>query len=87
MATIRLTLLGGERAGEAITFDGDRLVIGRATSCELTISDASVSRQHAAIERRGLVFELIDLGSHNGTFVAGRKERVSRRILVNGDEI
>ncbi len=46
-----------------------RLVIGRASDCDIVIDDESVSRKHAVLENRALE----DLGSRNGTVVNGRR--------------
>jgi DNA-binding NtrC family response regulator len=48
-----------------------RLLTGKSASCQLCLTDPSVSRRHAAfdvVERR---LRLTDLGSSNGTFVNG----------------
>jgi len=63
-----------------------RLTVGREPGKGgLAINDPAVSRCHFSLEwheRRGLL-ELMDLGSKNGTFVAGM--RVERRFLAPGD--
>src|SRR5919112_3809872 len=67
---------------------GDRLTIGRRLSNAVPLDwDSEVSRVHAALERAGEEWTLVDDGlSHNGTFVAG--ERVTaRRRLRDGDVI
>jgi pSer/pThr/pTyr-binding forkhead associated (FHA) protein len=66
----------------------DRLTIGRRPSNEVALDwDSEVSRVHAALERTGEEWTVVDDGlSHNGTFVAG--ERVTaRRRLRDGDVI
>lgn len=63
----------------------DGLTIGRQSDSDVIVNLARVSRQHAAIERRGDEFWLRDLGSTNGTYLAGR--RVEEQQLVNGDTI
>ena len=60
-------------------------VIGRAANADIRIDDANVSRQHAAIERIGSIYYLVDLGSTNGVYVGD--DRVTRRALVDGDTI
>jgi hypothetical protein len=60
-----------------------RLTVGRADDCAIVLRDAGVSRRHAVLERRGDVFEVVDLGSVNGTYVNGR--RVERHRLSAGD--
>jgi pSer/pThr/pTyr-binding forkhead associated (FHA) protein len=61
------------------------LVAGRSADCDITLSQDEVSRRHVRFERRGDQYELIDLGSVNGTFVNGR--RVDRQTLAIGDVV
>lgn len=60
-----------------------RVVMGRDSSCEITIRDRRASRNHARIERRGEQFVLRDL-STNGTFVtvSGGPE-----LFLRGEEL
>jgi ABC transport system ATP-binding/permease protein len=62
------------------------LRIGRATDNEVVVSDLGVSRYHAELRRssRG-GFEIVDLGSHNGTYVNG--QRVSSAPVTEADII
>ena len=46
-----------------------RHVVGRATDCDLILSNTSVSRRHAALVSSGGRVLVEDLGSHNGTQV------------------
>lgn len=48
-----------------------RWVIGRDVDCDLILEDLSVSRRHAEILVVGGRVHVIDLGSRNGTFIAG----------------
>lgn len=50
-----------------------RQLIGRDAACRFVLNHASVSRQHAALEVRGVRARVEDLGSSNGTFVNGRQ--------------
>ena len=59
------------------------LRIGRAPDNDIVVSDLSVSRHHAELRRVGEAYQIVDLGSHNGTFVNG--QRVSAAPLSEGD--
>lgn len=72
--------------GRTVEVDKERFLLGRSkTQADLRLEDPNVSRQHAAIERVGSAFFIVDLGSTNGIFVNG--QRVARRALADGDVI
>ena len=48
------------------------LRIGRAADNDVVVSDLSVSRYHAELRKTGRGYEIVDLASHNGTFVNGQ---------------
>jgi hypothetical protein len=58
---------------------------GRDRECEIILSGALVSRQHAVICVEGPQVILTDIGSTNGCYVNG--ERVETALLSPGDEI
>ena len=47
------------------------LRIGRAEDNDIEVDDLSVSRHHAELRNTGDGFEIVDLGSRNGTFLNG----------------
>ncbi|MEU5213130.1 FHA domain-containing protein [Streptomyces sp. NPDC020742] len=57
--------------------------IGRAPDNDLVVDDLSVSRQHAELRAGSEGFEIVDLGSHNGTYLNGQP--VDRAPLIPGD--
>ncbi len=62
-----------------------RFVLGRSARCDFVLSDPSVSRHHARLRFEEGRWTIKDLESTNGVFVNGL--RVSREVLVAGDEI
>ena len=69
----------GGRPGRLFPIKGDDLHIGRVPGLDVYLDDGKVSRSHARIERRpDGSCHLVDLGSHNGTFLDDKKLTPSR---------
>jgi len=64
---------------------GNRMVLGRSANCDLVISDASVSSEHARLSYEGGVWRVANLLSTNGTFINNSK--VSNGLLRDGDRL
>src|SRR3954468_11693193 len=62
------------------------VVIGRSEAADLRIAHGAVSRQHAKLVLDGDAVALVDLGSHNGTYV-NRCKITGRYTLQPGDVI
>ncbi len=60
-----------------------KVTIGRDPAADITVDDDSVSRLHCQIVRDGDVWMLEDLGSTNGTYLAGQS--VQRSPLRDGE--
>lgn len=60
-------------------------LIGHSEMNDLIPKSKAVSPMHSRIERISGKYKLIDLSSHSGTFVNGR--RIDTKILRDGDEI
>ncbi len=69
---LSLAVISGSDSGRNFPLDKPRVVIGRSGS-DIPLSDSEISRAHAAIEIEDDVVNLVDLGSTNGTFVAGAR--------------
>lgn len=73
-------------ASPRLTFDGSRVVIGRAASCDVRLPDPSVTLRHASIRADGPAYVAVDEGSTNGTFIGGvRLAPNAPRALKSGD--
>jgi two-component system, cell cycle response regulator len=99
-ADVRLPDPTGHRCMPAIIlYDGDEIdglysltkdetVVGRTAGADIVIPGSRVSRRHAVIRRAAPFiddFELVDLGSTNGTFADG--QRVGRVALRPGCKV
>lgn len=82
MANERLVVLTGPLKDKVFDIAG-AVSIGRSPDNVMHLDDLQVSRKHAIIERDARGVMLRDLGSGNGTFVAGR--RVIEYKLAPGD--
>lgn len=81
MATLRLVPV----SGPAIDDVKDQSMVGRDPSCEIIVTDGSVSRRHARLERRAGAWWVVDQGSANGTYVNSLK--IAEQALKNNQEI
>lgn len=72
--------------GETFDITKDTTLIGRGSSCDVCLTDQSVSQIHAEVHRRreGVIY-IVDLSSTNGTLVNGK--RVGQAQLEVGDRI
>lgn len=70
-ARFTLTYRVAGNPASSVTLDYGRVLIGRASDCQIIIEDPQASRHHAALELKADGITLTDLDSHNGTFVGG----------------
>jgi len=80
-----LTVIQGPDHGRTFEIDGENSVIGRDPSCEVSLRDPGVSRQHANLVLQGDRYILKDAGSSNGTLLNG--VRISESPIQTGDQI
>lgn len=80
-----LIIRRGPDQGARYLLDQDITVAGRHPDCDIFLDDVTVSRRHAEFRRTAQGFEVADLGSLNGTYVAGRI--IERAALVDGVEV
>jgi pSer/pThr/pTyr-binding forkhead associated (FHA) protein len=81
---IKLTLKFSGNLVDTYKFDKDTIIIGRDPGCDVVLDNLGVSRQHSQIVNHEGIYILSDMGSNNGTFVAG--QRITQHNLNQGDE-
>lgn len=77
--SVSLVFVVGDNVSAVARRAGRPLVVGRTAPSDVVIDDLGLSRTHARFVLRGGEVSVEDLGSTNGTVVAGR--RVTRSIL------
>lgn len=77
-----LTADSGPEKGQIIPVR-DRIEIGRALDCDISLLEPALSRKHAELELLDDGLALRDLGSVNGTYVNG--EKIDSVYLEDGD--
>jgi pSer/pThr/pTyr-binding forkhead associated (FHA) protein len=80
-----LAVRRGPNAGTTFLLESDESSIGRDPQSAVFLDDVTVSRKHAALERRDGGWYVRDRGSLNGTYVNG--EQVDETKLATGDEL
>ena len=74
-----------ENGDPTIVVDGAIAMVGRDPSADVHLKDASVSRQHAEITRRGEDWVILDQNSGNGVFIDGRRRQ--QAVLLPGQRL
>ncbi len=82
----RLWVIGGVHRGKTFRIQDPQAHIGRGTHNDVQFPDRSVSRRHCRIEKRDESWWIEDLGSTNGTLLAGTPLQMPEP-LCHGDEI
>ena len=81
----RVVVISGPSKGTIVRITGGQLTVGRDPATQLCLNDRAVSRKHFSITETDAGFHLVDLDSHNGTFVNGIPVR--RKLLGHGDTV
>ena len=80
-----LVVKRGPNAGSRFLLDQPTTSAGRHPDSDIFLDDVTVSRRHAEFRLEGGEFQVVDVGSLNGTYV--NREPVDSAMLANGDEV
>ena len=80
-----LVVKRGPNAGARFLLDQESTTAGRHPEADIFLDDVTVSRRHAEFRANEDGYEVVDVGSLNGTYV--NREPRNAQQLTNGDEI
>jgi pSer/pThr/pTyr-binding forkhead associated (FHA) protein len=80
-----LVVKRGPNAGSRFLLDQPTTSAGRHPDSDIFLDDVTVSRRHAEFRQEEDSFQVVDVGSLNGTYV--NREPVDSAVLANGDEV
>jgi pSer/pThr/pTyr-binding forkhead associated (FHA) protein len=80
-----LVVTRGPNSGSKFALDEDLTTAGRHPDSTIFLDDITVSRRHAEVRRVGGGYQVVDVGSLNGTYL--NRERVETADLTDGDEL
>ena len=84
LATLEVTS-GGLLKGEVYPVKAILAHLGRGEHNDVVVPEESVSDSHAKLQRRDGVWYITDMGSTNGTYVAGRRIAAEERLGQTAD--
>lgn len=77
----------GGHEPSSLTFDQQRVRIGRGTGSDLRLPHAAVSVEHAMVLLDGDRYFVVDVGSTNGTTLGGEQLIIHRRKLLRSGDV
>jgi len=80
-----LIVIKGADEGTQLELTEPVLTVGRDATNQIRLHDTEVSRRHAEFRKVGDDYQLVDVGSANGTFINNQK--VENATLQSGDHI
>ena len=80
-----LVVKRGPNAGSRFLLDQPTTSAGRHPDSDIFLDDVTVSRRHAEFRQDDDDFQVVDVGSLNGTYV--NREPSTPPTLANGDEV
>jgi DNA-binding NtrC family response regulator len=68
---LRVSVISGPDAGASLAIERGTYFVGKASECDLSLSDEAVSRRHLELSAHAGGALVKDLGSKNGSFLGG----------------
>ncbi|MCP4426950.1 MAG: FHA domain-containing protein [Chloroflexi bacterium] len=82
-----LIIRKGPQPGQIYPLLAPDITIGRDPMSDIVLNDPEVSRYHAQLTQTDAGYQIQDMGSTNGTFVAGQRLSSETVTLVPGQEV
>jgi len=80
-----IKFLSGPKAGQEVLLQEGLVLLGRESSCQISLPSKGISKKHAQITVKGKQVEIEDLNSSNGIFYKGKKIKTQK--LKEGDRV
>ena len=80
---VPLAFLVQSGTNKEISLSGDSIQIGRGPDNDIVLTEASVSRKHATLSRKGSTYEIENMARSGGTWV--NNKQVTKRTLKDND--
>ena len=83
-----LIIIRGTPQGHRFFITQDEMTIGRDPAADISVSDQSISRKHAKVNREpGRKIKLTDLGLSNGTLVNDKKVGANESVILAKEDM
>lgn len=79
--------LDGQQKGEDFRVREGQNTIGSDSSCDIVLTDSTISAKHASLRYKEGKFILTDLDSSNGSYLNDKNESIAREELKDNDVI
>jgi serine/threonine protein kinase len=85
---VSLRILNGSQAGQVFAINAGLSLGNNKAKNDIALDDIYASRAHARLDRQGLTYQVMDLGSANGTKVNGKRIAPHTPVILSpGDQI
>jgi hypothetical protein len=79
--------LNGQQKGEDFRLREGQNTVGSDSSCDIVITDSTISAKHASLRYKEGKFILTDLDSTNGSYLNGNDDSIAREEIKDNDVV